>query len=246
MRHVFDTMGTTVSLAVDGDAPVATIERIFAEADRRFSLYRPDSELSRVASGEVRLVDAGPDLLATYAEAIEWRRMTDGAFSPHRPDGVVDLNGIVKAAAMRDAAAVLDASAPGAWTLVVGGDIVQSRADDTPRPVGIVDPFTPGALLCSVTLTGQRRAVATSGSAERGDHIWLGGELRPAEFVQVTVLADGIVTADVLATAIVAAGPRGLDDICESWPIDVLTVSRGGELAATPGFSAAIRASVAA
>ncbi len=241
MRHVFDTMGTTVSLSASDEAAVAAIETIFDEADRRFSLYRPDSELSRIASGELRLVDAGSELLAMYAEAVEWRRLTDGAFSPNRPDGVIDLNGIVKAAAMREAGEILDASAARAWTLVVGGDIVQSRADHVRYPIGIIDPSDPTALLCSVTLAGDRRAVATSGSAERGDHIWLGGELRSADFVQVTVLADDIVTADVLATAIVAAGRVGLDDICDRWPIDVLTVDRRGELRATPGFSSAIR-----
>jgi FAD:protein FMN transferase len=242
MRHVFDTMGTTVSLSVDGEAPIATIESIFADADQRFSLYRPDSELSRVASGELRLVDAGSELLATYVEAIEWRRLTDGAFSPHRPDGVIDLNGIVKAVAMRDAATILDASATREWTLVVGGDIVQSRPGDTPRAIGIVDPSDNTALLCSVALTGDRRAVATSGSVERGDHIWLRGELRPADFVQVTVLANDIVTADVLATAVVAAGRAGLDQICDRWPIDVLMVDRDGRVDGTPGVAAAMRA----
>jgi thiamine biosynthesis lipoprotein len=237
MRHVFDTMGTTVSLSADGEVPRAEIEQIFDDADRRFSLYRPGSELSRIASGDLRLGDAGQELLSIYVEAIEWRRLTDGAFSPHRPDGVIDLNGIVKAAAMRDAARILDATGVAKWTLVVGGDIV--RSSGLPAPIGIVDPADPTALLCSVMLSPERRAVATSGSAERGDHIWLGGELGPADFLQATVIADDIVTADVLATAIVAAGHAGLDDICDRWPIDVLVVDRHGSLSATPGFSLA-------
>jgi len=242
MRHVFDAMGTTVSLSADGNAPVSVIERIFGDADRRFSLYRADSELSRVASGDLRLVDASPELRATYAEALRWRRVTNGAFTPHRPDGVTDLNGIVKAVAMRDAAELLEASVAGEWTLVVGGDVVQSRAEGTSRPIGIVDPVDASTLICSLALAGDRRAVATSGSAERGDHIWLGGEYGAADFVQVTVVADDIVTADVLATAIVAAGYGGLDDICDRWPIDVLTIDRSGDMRATPGLSSAILA----
>lgn len=59
MRHIFDTMGTTGSLSADGPVPIARIEQIFEDADRRFSLYRPDSELSRIASGHLRLDDAG-------------------------------------------------------------------------------------------------------------------------------------------------------------------------------------------
>lgn len=245
MRHVFDTMGTTASLWVDPDlpaaeVPVAEVERVFADAEQRFSLFRPGSELSRIASGALRLEDAGPEVLRTYAEALEWRRLTDGAFTPHRPDGVIDLNGIVKAHAMRAAARVLEASAAAHWSLVVGGDIVQSAG--ATAAIGIVDPVDRDALVCSVLLSGDRRAVATSGSAERGDHIWLGGELRPADFVQATVIADDIVTADVLATAVIAAGRAGLDDICERWPVDVLTIDRQGMLAATPGFASAIGA----
>lgn len=141
---------------------------------------------------------------------------------------------------MRDVTRVLDASEARVWTLVVGGDVVQSAG--APKPIGIVDPFDRTALRCSVSLTDSRRAVATSGSAERGDHIWLGGELRQAEFAQATVAADDIVTADVLATAIIARGHAGLDDICDRWPIDVLTVDRDGRLNATPGFASAIHA----
>ena len=75
-----------------------------------------------------------------------------------------------------------------------------------------------------------------------GDHIWLGGSTGPAEYVQVTVVAGDIVTADVLATAIVAGGRSGLDEITERWDVDVLAVDRTGAMVATPG----IRESLAA
>jgi thiamine biosynthesis lipoprotein len=47
------------------------------------------------------------------------------------------------------------------------------------------------------------------------------------------VIADDIVTADVLATAIVAAGPSGLDDVTARFDIDALVVTTEG-LLATP------------
>lgn len=238
MRHTFGTMGTVVSLSTEGPAPVGEIEEIFRRADRRFSLYRPDSDVSRIAAGSLRLEDADPQVIGAYGDALEWRTRTDGAFSPNRPDGVIDLNGIVKATAMDEAARVLDAGGCGAWSLVVGGDVVTSDGQNS--PIGITDPGERNAMLGSVVLAGSRRAVATSGSAERGDHIWLGGSLSPSEFVQVTVLADDIVTADVLATAIVAGGPAGLDDLCDRWPVDVMTVDRAGRLLVTPGFREAL------
>lgn len=244
MRAVFPTMGTMVSLGTASAIAVGPVEEVFAAFEQRFSRFRPDSEISRIAAGELRLDEASAELIAMYAEALGWRRRTEGAFSPNRPDGVVDLDGIVKAAAMREAGAVLDASGCGDWTLVVGGDILvsASSAAETPvrEPIGVVDPFDRTALACSIMLAGTRRAVATSGSAERGDHIWLGGRVAPADFVQVTVVADDIVTADVLATAIVSAGRDGLDDLCDRWPVDVFAIDRAGDAVATPGFRAGL------
>ena len=77
------------------------MEGTFTDADARFSLYRLDSELSRVASGALSMTESSVELRDTYADALAWRALTDGAFTPNRPDGVIDLNGVVKAKAMR-------------------------------------------------------------------------------------------------------------------------------------------------
>ncbi|TPX03563.1 FAD:protein FMN transferase [Schumannella luteola] len=234
-------MGTEASI-VGSDltaAVIAEVERGFADVDARFSLYRPDSELSRVAAGSLRLDDASDDLRGAYARALAWRARTDGAFTAHRPDGVVDLSGVVKALAMADAAALLDAGSRD-WQLGVGGDLCWS-AGGTSGPFGIVDPADRSAVLAAVVPAASRRALATSGSAERGEHIWTRLDLPVSPFVQVSVLADDIVTADVLATAIVAGGEATLDLATERWDVDVLTVDRAGELRATPGMRAAIR-----
>jgi FAD:protein FMN transferase len=240
MRHVFDTMGTTVSLTIDDDVPVQLdgIVGMFAEAESRYSLYRPDSELARVASGGLRLEETDAGVRNTYSAAIEWRNLTDGAFNPNRPDGIVDLNGIVKAETMQRAGEELERSGCRNWSLVVGGDLLASGfgPGGTPWVTGIIDPGNRKMLLCSVSLRGSRHAIATSGSAERGDHIWRGGRSATPDFVQVTVIADEIVTADVLATAIVAGGSTTLLAVCERWPVDVITVDNQGRLACTPGF----------
>lgn len=247
MRHVFETMGTVVSLDADGAAPElpAHVEQIFSDADARFSLYRPDSELSRINDGSLSLLDAGPELSEAYALAVDWRSSTEGCFTPSRPDGLLDLNGVVKAIAMRDAGAELAASGLEDWTLVVGGDLLASGRgpDGGPWVTGIVDPEDRSALLCAIELREPRQAIATSGSAERGDHIW--SATGRSDFLQVTVVADDILTADVLATAIVAGGERMLRSACERWSIDVLTVDRTGALAATPGFRVALAAPAA-
>lgn len=240
-RHVFATMGTVVS--VHADEPIApaalrAVEEVFARDDERFSLYRPDSELSRIADGRLALLDASEELRDAYDQAIAWRTRTRGAFTPHRPDGVLDLSGVVKALAIRDAGAALDATGA-SWTLGCGGDILLRQPAGGIARIGIADPGDRDRMLTVIDVLGSRRAVATSGVSERGEHVW---GPRP-DFDQVTVVADDILTADVLATAVLAGGQQTCDEVTATMDVDVLAVRRDGEVIATPGIRIASAAS---
>lgn len=243
MRSAFAALGTVVSLDADRldagalVAAQAAVDRI----DERFSLYRPDAELARVAAGALALLEASAELRDAYAQAHAWSALTDGAFTANRPDGVTDLSGIAKAFAIDDVGVVLDRSGATVWSVTIGGDILLSPAAAAAgRVVGIVDPADRAALVAAVELRSPRQAIATSGSAERGDHIWRLPGLGD-DFVEVTVLANTIVEADVLATAIVAGGRDLLDRLCDTRDIDVFAVTASGELLATPGFQTALR-----
>jgi thiamine biosynthesis lipoprotein len=231
-------MGTVVSLDVENadarDSDIEALTSVFARLEARFSLYREDSELSRVARGELSLTRASDELRAVYESAMEWRTATSGSFTPNRPDGVIDLDGIVKAIAIRDAGDLLIARGFIHWCLNVGGDVLVSGS---PWKVGIVDPEDRAALLCAVELRGRRTSLATSGTSERGEHVWRSDAA--GSFVQVSVCADDIVTADVLATAILSGGRDFLDEATERWDIDALTVTASGELAMSPGMNLA-------
>lgn len=263
--RTFVCMGTVVSLTVPvrpGAALPADLDRLeaatsavqdqFAALDAQFSLYRPDSEASRIARGELALLQASPLMRDLYADAVRWRRRTGGAFTPERPDGILDLGGLVKGYAIAEAGRSLAALGLHDWCLNAGGDVLvsgspaPSPAGASPWLAGIVDPADRRTLLGAYPLGTQapaRLALATSGSAERGDHIWTVGLRGPsgsrrAEFAQVSVAAQDIVTADVLATAIVAGGRATLDAVTVRWDVDVLAVAHDGGLLATPGFRA--------
>lgn len=214
-----DTMGTVASIRsfepVPADA-LAGIRHLLDDVEARFSLHRDDSELSRVRDGALALPDASPQLRDTYARALEWRRRTDGAFTPHRPDGVVDLSGLVKADAIAAVGEVLDGCLEG-WLLTVGGDVLGRGT----WSVGVVHPDDRGRYVTVVRLDDARRAVATSGTAERGEHVWRSA---PADFRQVTVAAADIETADVLATAILAGGRATHDQVLRGHPVEVLAL----------------------
>ncbi len=256
MRDIFSTMGTVVSAEwTPALAPITselTIEGEFSKWDERFSLYRPESELSRIARGELNMTEASTQLRSVYEEAVDWRIRTNGAFTPHRPDGVIDLNGIVKALAIRRAGAVFDSVGITDWCINAGGDLLFAAepfaadlfaadlfaAESLPRIVGIVDPGNRSKLLCSVSLVAPHRAVATSGNSERGDHIWRSLAASDSTFSQVSVFADDIVTADVLATAIVSGGPETLRLVTERWPVDVIAVDQDDTILMTPAIRA--------
>ena len=243
---VVETMGTVASLDLRGrdagEADIHSIRDVFDRWQERFSLYQPESELSRIASGELALTAASEQVLATFAAANEWRAATGGNFTPNRPDGVVDLDGIVKALAIAEVGEVLLGLGFLDWSLNVGGDVL---VHGTPTPdaqwtLGIIDPDDRGSLLCSLALAGSRRALATSGTSERGEHVWRSGLNDERSFSQVSVVADDIVTADVLATAILSGGAAFRDVATTTWPVDVVSVTRTGEIAMTPGARAAL------
>ena len=229
----FTTMGTVVTLRGAGPAAAAEVRAVFAGYDHRYSLHDPASVLSRIAAGTLRLSDAPAAVRAVYALALAWRDRTGGAFTPHRPDGVVDLSGVVKALAVRDAGAALDGHAED-WMISAGGDVlVRGRyRPDTSWTVGVVDPARRDTVVGVVRLDGTRRSVCTSGTAERGEHVW---RRSVPTFVQATVVADDVVTADVLATAVVAGDEDDLRRLTAPGDVDVLAFGVDGTVWATPG-----------
>ena len=123
-----------------------------------------------------------------------------------------------------------------------------SPASETGSPwlTGVVDPLDRGAVLSGFPLgaAGRFAALATCGTAERGDHIWRAGvgraEIRRSEFRQASAAAADI-TADVLATAIVAGRRPMLNWATDSWDVEVLAVLGSGELLTTPGSGLKVR-----
>ncbi len=252
----FSAMGTVVSIGVElpdaaWPAAFAAAKAAFEQLEARFSLYRPESELSRIADGSLTLPRASVELLDAYALAVRWRNETGGAFTPDRPDGILDLNGIVKALAIDKVGEVLRHSSAENFTINAGGDILYAgvAAGGEAWTTGITDPFDPDVLLTSVELFGDHRAIATSGFSERGQHIWLHGagtgSFGLGDFSQVTVMAADIVTADALATAILAASdghPAGFADLASPHGAEVLAMTPDGSVYATPGIRSQIRA----
>jgi len=244
LTRTFDTMGTTVSLrlvevvGVDADAAVAVAQDAFEDLNERFSLYRDQSEISRIARGELTLAQASDEMRSAYGDALEWRDKTGGAFTPHRPDGVLDLSGTIKAVGIQRAFDTLRAAGYRDFAVNCGGDILFAGTPDDAESwtVGIIDPADRTRTVTSIRMDQARPACATSSNAERGEHIWR----RPdtdITFAQVTVVAPDILTADVCATAIIAGGHETMNQLTHAFDIAVLVVLNDGEFLGNAKFS---------
>lgn len=257
-RATFPTMGTVASVFVIGgggdsddrgdvgdsgdvgrgfDAAIERLRDVFERWEEEFSRYRASSPATAIAEGRLRLQDSSELHRETYARAIEWRNRTGAAFDPHRPDGSIDLAGIVKAVAIEDAGGELRRAGFADWCLNVGGDVLTAGAiDGRAWSVGIVHPDDRSRLWRTMTLDDGRSAVATSGTSERGEHIWRleaasgrGPGVGP-RVSQCSVAAEDIVTADVLATAIVAGGVRMAEAAAAEWNVRVLAAFEDGSV----------------
>jgi thiamine biosynthesis lipoprotein len=83
----FSAMNTTILVAAEGTADslrpgFETVRRYVAEAERRFSRFREDSELSLLNRASGQWFQASPELFGLVQEAQTWYRVTSGLFDP--------------------------------------------------------------------------------------------------------------------------------------------------------------------
>lgn len=248
LRHAEEVMGTVVSFDVRGgdpDAVRSALQEAIAElhrVDEVFSTYREDSQVSRLARGEVTAADCDPQVAEVLALGAEAERLSDGWFST-RYQGRIDPTGIVKGWAVERAARHLAATGASGVSVNGGGDVQMYGVPGPHRPwrVGVSDPLRPGGLAAVVSAAGaDELAVATSGTAERGAHIVdpRTGRSAVTDLVAVTVVSPRLTWADSWATAAFAMGSRQALDWLESLPdVEALLITAGDEVRCTGGLA---------
>lgn len=219
-RTVFPVMGSVSSIVV----PVAEERRLGSDAvddalhaarlelerlDQRFSHYRLDSAISRWIAGEEVDEASVRDIEHVLRECGRLHRESDGVFRARNPHtGRLDTAGYVKGYAIGRAADELRRHGLVAFAIGVGGDATFAGrpAHDRPWQVAVQDPARPYGVAAVIPVVDG--AVATSGSAQRGEHIW---GLRPAASLvaSFTVVGPDIAEADAYATIGFALGEAG-------------------------------------
>jgi len=245
IRRAEPVMGTVVSFDVrPGRTPAREIYLALAEArdrlhraDAVFSTWKPNSPMSRLRRGEIRLPDAPPEMAEVLARCRTAKEMSGGWFDPWAMPGGVDPTGLVKGWAAEQALDALVQVGVEAAMVSAAGDIVVYGEPVPGRPwrIGIQAPWDRAGLIGVVDI---RAAIATSGTYERGPHVLDPHTGQPAsETLSATVLGPRLDLADALATALVAGGSAALSDIERVDGYEALMIRADGSRAATGGFT---------
>jgi FAD:protein FMN transferase len=242
VRHAEHVMGTVVSFDVPVSARAnGSLDAAIAWlhwADRVFSPYRPDSDVSLLARGETGIGACAPEVAEVLAASARVSEESGGYFTAY-PGGRLDPSGYVKGWATERAASMLSRAGSANHLVNAGGD-VQCAGARTPGSrwrVGIADPLRPGGL--ALVVAASDCAVATSGVAERGAHILNPHTARPASgLASLTVVGPSLTLADAYATAAFAMGPA----LARAWTesladYEAFAITPDGQTWQTAGFA---------
>jgi FAD:protein FMN transferase len=227
-------MGTAIGIDIRDDLPpddlASALQAAFAWlrwVDDTFSTYKAGSQISRIGRGELALDNADPKVREVLQQCDSLRASTGGYFDARAaPGGALDPSGLVKGWSVEAASALLAETGSRNHCINAGGDV---RVRGAPEPgrrwhVGITHPLEAGALTAVVALTDG--AVATSGTAERGPHVFDPHTGLPATgLASVTIVGPSLTLADAYATsaqAMGAAAPAWLRNLegYESYVVD--------------------------
>ena len=246
--------GTVVGVDLRDDLDALDMARVldavfawFRRVDDLFSTWRDDSEISRLARGEMTLEQTSDELRRVLDLCEQVRVTSDGVFditfatdrrvAPRPGFGPIDPSGLVKGWALEQAATILRAEGADNFTINAGGDVVAvgGPSAEADWRVGIQHPWDRDAMAAVVAV--RDRAVATSGRYERGEHIIDPRTGRPpAGLASVTVIGDDLALADGYATAALVLGASGMDWLAGIAGVEALGITDSRTVVLTDGF----------
>lgn len=217
MKETRQIMGMPVSIICSdesvGHEAMETIFTFFEKVDTTYSPYIATSDVVKINRGELQPAAYSDELRAVLAIAKTTKQQTHGYFDVWHA-GIFDPSGIVKGWAIQEAARLLTRYTKD-FFIEAGGDIQVSGNNPhyAPWKVGVRNPFNRTENIAVVQLRNE--AIATSGTAIRGQHIYnpTSNEALSGDIVSISVISTRIVDADCFATAAFAMEAKGIDFI---------------------------------
>jgi thiamine biosynthesis lipoprotein len=209
-------MGMPITLkAVHDPTTHKVFDKTFLFFERIDQLYSPfiaSSDVSKINKHELLEADYSFELQEILNYGEKTKRDTNGYFDVWH-DGVLDPSGIVKGWSIQKASELM-AKVIDNFYIDAGGDIQAKGTNDKYQPwrIGIRNPFNRSENIAIVSL--DNHAIATSGTATRGQHIYNPLSDNPiTDIVSISVIAPNILDADRMATAAFAMGKQGIEFI---------------------------------
>jgi thiamine biosynthesis lipoprotein len=244
-RSVQHIMGMPISVDVrdlgDGRHAERALETVFIWlrwVDSTFSTYQVDSEVSRLSRGELSLADCSPEVAGVLELCRRAAADSGGFFDAWaNPARSLDPSGMVKGWAIERASTLLVEAGSTNHCINAAGDIRLRGEPEPGRPwqIGVSHPQHRRAL--TTVIAGTDLAVATSGTAERGLHVFDPHTGCAADaLASVTVVGPELIWTDAYATAALAMGldaPEWLRSLADH---EAYVIDTGGFAWWTPGF----------
>ncbi len=236
-------MGMPVAVEIaDKNSTQTTIDKIFdyfIYIDEKFSTYKIKSEISKINEGLLRIEDASEDMKTVFRLSEEVKKETGGYFDIINNKGKYDPSGLVKGWAIYNAAELIKKMGFKNFYVEAGGDIQVSgvNSENKAWSVGIKNPFNVKEIVKVVYLKNNE-GIATSGSYERGNHIYNPKNRKEelAQIVSLTVIGKNIYEADRFATAAFAMQKEGIGFIEKLDGFEGYEIDKNGIATMTNGF----------
>jgi thiamine biosynthesis lipoprotein len=210
---LFLDLGSTSITESDIDQAVELVKDFVFEVDEVFSTYKEDSFVSRLRRREIDIAQCPADLQEVWSLCAVARDLTEGAFDPWAVSGGFDPSGYVKGWAADRVAQMLIASGCEHIQVNAAGDLtlrggINEEGVVGPWKIGVVNPDNRLEVLRIFEINDG--AIATSGTYERGAHIFdpATGTIAIGANSATVLGPDGGLT-DALATALMVAGEDG-------------------------------------
>ena len=192
------------------NAGLAEVTEYVKVIDQEFSTYKPDSQVSKIRRGELKIDDASAQMQEVWQLCLVARDLTDGSFDPWVVKGGYDPSGYVKGWAADGCVRILKAHGAENIQVNAAGDLSLAGGFENGKPwsIGVRSPENRFEVVKVFEICDG--AIATSGTYEIGAHIKdphtgliaLGAR-------SATVIGPDGGLADALATALVVAGEDG-------------------------------------
>lgn len=221
MKQTQIIMDMPITIDVLGNIQPLILNKVFSYfkfIDDTFSPFKKNSQISLINQGKISVNQAQPDVLEILNLARYYKQKTNGFFDIRNPFLKIDPSGIVKGWAIHKASQILQQFNCTDYYLDAGGDITASGRNHHGKPwsVGIKHPQVKDKIVKIVWL--YQNAIATSGTYERGYHIYNPKTGLPVrDITSLTIIGPNILEADIYATAAFAMGADGIHFI-ESLP----------------------------